>query len=90
MSRRDSQGAKGGTLDKMPYFGEREVVETTSCSKTEHQVEGWSCDPIVKNSDPGLFLSERTEGTNMEKSLTKRKSSHSLNLGSISRGSSKA
>jgi hypothetical protein len=33
------------------------------------------CYPTVKNSDPELFLSERTAGTKMEKSLRKRRSS---------------
>jgi hypothetical protein len=31
--------------------------------KTGNQVQGWGCHPIVKNSDTGLFLSERTAGT---------------------------
>ena len=47
----------------MLYSGERELVESTSSRKTEHQVEGWSCHHTVKNSDPELFLSEKTAGT---------------------------
>jgi hypothetical protein len=35
---RDSQDSKGGTLDEMPYIGERELVETTSRRKKGHQV----------------------------------------------------
>jgi hypothetical protein len=48
---RDSQDSNGGTLDKMPYSGERELVEYTSSRKIGHQVEGWGCHPTVKNSD---------------------------------------
>ena len=33
---RDSQDSKGGTLDEMPYSGERELVESTSSRKTGH------------------------------------------------------
>ena len=68
----------------MPYSGERELVESTSSRKTGHQVEGWGCHPTVKNSDPELFLSERTAGTKMEKSLRKRRSSDRPKLGSSS------
>jgi hypothetical protein len=49
---RDSQESN----DEMPYSAERELVEPTSSRKTGHQVEGWGCHPIVKNSDPELFL----------------------------------
>jgi hypothetical protein len=42
--------SKGGTLDEMPYSGERELTETTSRRKTGHQVEA-------------LFLSKRTTET---------------------------
>jgi hypothetical protein len=49
------------TLDKMPYSGERELVEYTSSRKTEHHLKG--------NSDPDLFPSERTAGSKMEKIL---------------------
>ena len=57
------------TLDGMPDSAERELctVKSTSSRKTGHQVEGWGCYPTVKNSDPELFLSKRTAGTNMEK-----------------------
>jgi len=36
---RDSQDSKGGTLDKMPYSGERELVEPNSRRITWHQVK---------------------------------------------------
>ena len=86
---RDSQDSKGGTLDEMPNGRERELVESISSRKTGHQVEGWGCHPMVKNSDPELFLSKRTAGTKVEKRLRKRRSSDWPNLGSISRGGSK-
>jgi hypothetical protein len=35
---RDSWDSKRGTLDEMPYIGERELVEPTSSRKTGHQV----------------------------------------------------
>jgi hypothetical protein len=37
---RDSQNSKGGTLDEMPYSGERELVESTSSRKTEKEEMG--------------------------------------------------
>jgi hypothetical protein len=83
---RDSQESN----DEMPYSAERELVEPTSSRKTGHQVEGWGCHPIVKNSDSELFLSERTVGTKMEKRLRQRGFSDWLKLGSSSRGGSKA
>jgi hypothetical protein len=85
---RDSQNSKGGISDEMPYNGERKLVESTSSRKTGHQVEGWGCHPMVKNSE--LFLSERTTGTKMEKSLWKRRFSDWPKLGSHSREGSKA
>jgi hypothetical protein len=36
--------------------------------------EGWGSHPSVKISDPELFLSERTAGTKMEKSLKEKMS----------------
>jgi hypothetical protein len=33
-----SQDSKKGTLDKMPYSEERELIEPTSSRKTGHQV----------------------------------------------------
>jgi hypothetical protein len=44
---RDSQESKGEALDKMPYSGERELVESTSNRKLGHQV-GMDCNPTVK------------------------------------------
>ena len=68
---RDFQDSKGGTLDEMPYTGERALVESTSSRKTGHQVEGWDCHPTVKNSNPELFMPKRTAGKKMEKRLRK-------------------
>jgi hypothetical protein len=53
-------------------------------------VEEWGCHPIIKNSDPELFLSKRTAGIKMEKRLRKRRSSDRVKLGSILKGDSKA
>ena len=70
----DFQDSKGGTLDEMPYSRKRELVESTSSGKTEQQVDKQGCcHPTIKNSDPELFLSERTAGIKMEKSLRKRR-----------------
>jgi hypothetical protein len=65
----------------MPNSGKRELVEPTSSRKTRNQVEGQSCHPKVKNSDPELFLSKRTAGTKMEKRLKARRSSDWSNWG---------
>jgi hypothetical protein len=82
---RDTQSSKRGTLDEMPSNRERELVELTSCRSTEHQVERWSCHLTVKNSDPELFMSERTAGTKMEKSLKRKgRSNDRPKLGSSS------
>ena len=74
----------------MHYSGERELVESTSSTKTGHQVERWGCNPIVKNSDSKLFLSERTVGTKMETRLGERRSSDQPILSPISRGGYKS
>ena len=45
-STRDLRGKRlsglkgGGTLDEMSNSGEKELIESTSCRKTGHQVEG--------------------------------------------------
>ena len=64
---------RGRILDEMSYSGERELVDSISSRKTEHQVEGWGCHHIVKTSDPEMFLSERTAGTKMEKKKPEEK-----------------
>ena len=67
-----NEDSKGRILDEMPYNEKRELEASTSSRKTRHHVE----DEIpVKNSVPELFVSERTAGTKMEKSLRKRRSS---------------
>jgi hypothetical protein len=74
----------------MPYSGERELIDLTSSRRTGHQVKSWGCHLIVKNSDPELFLSKKTAGTKLEKRLREKKSNNWPNLGSSSRGGSKA
>jgi hypothetical protein len=70
----------------MPYSGQREFREFIYSRKLESQVEGWGCHDTVKNSDSLLFLSERTSGTKMEKSLRKSRSSDRKKLRSSSEG----
>jgi hypothetical protein len=70
---RDFQDSKRGTLDEMANNGERELVEFTSSRKTEHQVEGWGCYPIVKISNLEMFLPKTTAGTKMEKRLREKR-----------------
>jgi hypothetical protein len=70
-----SHDSEGGTLDEITNNEERELVESTSSRKTEHQVEGWSCHHTVKNADPEFYLSKRTTKTKMEKRLRQRRSS---------------
>jgi hypothetical protein len=79
-------GLKGRDLNKVLYSGERELVESTYSGGTGSQVGGWSCHPTVKNSDPEMFLSERSVGSKMEKSLRKRRYSDRSKLGSSSMG----
>jgi len=74
-------GLKGReTLDEMSNSRERKHVGSTSSRKAGYQVEGWGCHPTVKHTDPELFLSERTAGSNMEKILRKRSSSNRIQL----------
>jgi hypothetical protein len=51
-----------GSLDKVLYSGERELVESTSSGGTGYQVEGWGCHSTVKSSGPEFFLSEGMAG----------------------------
>jgi hypothetical protein len=37
-----------GTLDEMPYSGERALVEPTSSKKTQHRVRDWVAIPQSK------------------------------------------
>jgi hypothetical protein len=60
---------------------ERELVESTSSTKTGHQVE-----TLAQN----FSCLKETAGTKMEKRLNTRRFSDQPNLGSISRGGSKA
>jgi hypothetical protein len=69
---------------------EREIVEPTFGKKDRVSNERWSCHTIVKNSNPELFLSKKTAGTKMEKSLRDKKFSNRCNLGSILREDSKS
>jgi hypothetical protein len=55
----------------MPYSGDRELVEPPSSKKTGHQVRD-TVDLPQSKLLPILFLSERTAGMGMEKSLRKR------------------
>jgi len=45
---RDFQNSKGDTIDEIPYGGERELVETNSSRKTEHQVRDEVAIPQAK------------------------------------------
>ena len=87
---RDYQDSMGVTLDEMLNSGERELIESISSRKTGHQVERWGCHLTGKSTDTELFLCKRTAGTKMEKRLRERWTSDQPNLGSISRGGSKA
>jgi hypothetical protein len=56
----------------MPNCGEMELVEFISSEKSGHQVDRCDCHPIVKNSDPELFLSKIAAGTKVVKRLRER------------------
>ena len=78
---RDPKDSKGGTLEEMPYSGERELVESSSSGGTGHQVERWGCHPTVKKAlTQNCFYLKELQGKNMEKSLKKRRSSDKTKL----------
>jgi hypothetical protein len=61
----------------MPNSRKRELIEPISSRKTGHQMRHGVAIPQSKLS-PKLFLSERTAGMEMERSLRKRRSSDRL------------
>jgi hypothetical protein len=71
----------GGTLYEMSHSGARELIESTSSGRTSSGEMGLPSHS--QNSDSELFLSKRTAGTKMEKSLRERRSSNRPKLGSI-------
>jgi hypothetical protein len=75
-----------GTLDEMPYSGNRELVVFTSSRKTV-SMDGVAIP--VQSSDTELFLSKRTTGSKIEKSPRERKFGYWPKLGSSSRGGPK-
>ena len=74
---RDSQDSRGRTLDEISYSGEREHVEPISRRKKGHQVRDGVAIPQSKTL---IFLSQRTGGTEMVKSLRNKRSSDSPKL----------
>ena len=84
----DSQDSKGGTLDEIPFIGNREIVEPTFSRKTGHQMrEGGHL--IVKTLTHNFVLARRTAGLKMERSWKKRMFSDGPKVESISRGGPK-
>ena len=77
---RDPKDSKGGTLEEMPYSGERELVESSSSGGTGHQVERLSYHPTAKSSNQNCSCLKELQGKNMEKSLKKRRSSDKTKL----------
>jgi hypothetical protein len=56
---RDSQDSKGGTLDKMPDSGKRELTDPTSIRKAD---EGWGCHPTVTPLTHNCFCLKEIQG----------------------------
>ena len=79
---RDTQDSKGGPLDEMPDSWERELLESIFSGRIRHQVKEWGCLPIVKSSDPELFLLKRIAGTERERKMKEGRFSDRTKLGS--------
>jgi hypothetical protein len=86
---RDSQDSKGGTLDKMPNSGERELVESISNRKGIKRRDGIAI-PQSKILTQNCSSLKETQGQKMEKRLRERRSSDRSKLGAISREGFKA